>query len=305
MRISLIIPTFDRQAVLCNTLKMAVSQDYPDYEVIVVDQTKEISEDLRAVLNDLGERVQYMRLATPNVSKARNTGVRQSTGDVTVFIDDDVIINRDYLSRHALHYLKNPRIGGVVGLTWPSSAPDEQAALDWQSGACRLKEKLKPGLVVSAKEINGTNTSFLRQAILNAGLFDESLLGTCWGEDNELSVRVRRCGYELLIDTRIVLIHLEIPAGGCGNRDPHRTLAVHREHVELAAYLRIKNWDAYGIGAIWGAIWESYRALALNRTTVSGGLRKVAEGHLVWLAVAAKIYRRLVRLYWRERHASS
>jgi glycosyltransferase involved in cell wall biosynthesis len=296
MKLSLIIPSYDRQAILCHTLKMAVSQDYSDYEVIVVDQTEEVSEELRGLLKELGARVQYIRLSTPNLAKARNVGISQSTGDVIVFIDDDVIIDKDYLSRHALHYSGNSKIGGVVGLTWPVTAPDERAALAWQAGVCRLQEKLEPGMVTSAQEINGTNTSFQRRALLSAGLFDESLEGTSRGEDTDISMRVRRCGYQLLVDTTILLVHLEIPSGGCGNRDPSRKAAVHREHVELATYVRLKNWSGHGVGAILRTVWESYRALAVNRSTVRGGMYKVARGHIEWLVAMTAVSKRLIRL---------
>ena len=145
MRLSLIIPTFNRQAILCDTLKMAVAQDYPDYEVIVVDQTNQISDDLGSLLEELGARVRYISHHTPNLPMARNVGIRHSTGDVIVFIDDDVIIERDYLSRHAHHYSSDSRIGGVVGLAWPASAQNEDAALAWQSTGCKIRGKLKAG----------------------------------------------------------------------------------------------------------------------------------------------------------------
>ena len=152
---------------------------------------------------------------------------------------------------------------------------------------------------MSAEEINGGNTSFRRQAVLDAGLFDEDMGGSSWGEDIDLSVRVRKCGYELLVDTRLILIHLEAPVGGCGNRNPHLGSALQRERLELRTYVCLKNLSAYGLSSAWSAFWQGYRAVALNKTTIRGGLGTLWEGHMDWLALLARISKRLLHLYGR------
>src|SRR5207244_1748293 len=98
MRVSVIIPTYNRGAVLCDTIAMSLDQTHSDYEVIVVDQTASVDSKVRAYIDSLGGRIQYCRLSKPNLPAARNAGVRLATGAIVIFIDDDVRIPRDYVA---------------------------------------------------------------------------------------------------------------------------------------------------------------------------------------------------------------
>jgi glycosyltransferase involved in cell wall biosynthesis len=288
-KVSLIIPTYNRQQILCDTLRMAVAQDYPNFEIIVVDQTTEQSDELKATLHALGDRVRYVRLRTPNLPMARNVGVRNSTGDVLVFIDDDVIIDPDYLSKHAAHYGNGSTVGGVTGLTKPVNAPSGAVMMQAYESICGVPPGLRIGDVAPAKTLVGGNTSYWRRAFLESGTSDERFSGCGWGEDTDLSMRVRRCGYELLFDSNIQIIHLAVPAGGCEIRNPALSAAVSRERTELATYLAVKNWKSLGFLTACLAIWCSYRGTALNRSNAVAGLATLCQCHLDWVGMMARI----------------
>src|SRR5437870_1137860 len=98
MKVSLIIPTYNRGAVLCDTIAMSLDQTHSDYEVIVVDQTASVDPKVRDYIHSLGDQIRYCRLPKPNLPAARNAGVRLATGTVVIFIDDDVRIPRDYVA---------------------------------------------------------------------------------------------------------------------------------------------------------------------------------------------------------------
>ena len=89
----MVIPTYQRGDVLADTISMALRQDYRNFEVIVVDQSPETPPRVRALLKASADRpLRYLRLSTPNLPGARNAGVRAATGEIIVFIDDDVVI---------------------------------------------------------------------------------------------------------------------------------------------------------------------------------------------------------------------
>src|SRR5437879_5683771 len=119
MKVSLIIPTYSRGEVLCDTIRMALAQTYPDFEVIVVDQTPVVAPKVAAYIESLGESIQYHQLSPPNLPAARNVGVRSAAGDVVIFIDDDVCIQPDYIASHVRNY-QDGSIGAVMGVTLDS-----------------------------------------------------------------------------------------------------------------------------------------------------------------------------------------
>src|ERR1700733_2038251 len=102
--VSVIIATYNRGEVLCDTVAMALAQDYPDFEVIVVDQTPEPPAMVREFVKAAGDRLRYVRREIPNLPAARNTGIRIARGEIVVFIDDDVIIGPEYVTAHVRLY---------------------------------------------------------------------------------------------------------------------------------------------------------------------------------------------------------
>ena len=89
--LSVIVPTYKREVELCTTLQDMLAQDYPHYEILVVDQTPRHDESTQAFLDALpADRVRRIQLDSANLPAARNVGLREAHADVVVFVDDDV-----------------------------------------------------------------------------------------------------------------------------------------------------------------------------------------------------------------------
>lgn len=85
--VSVIIPTFNRAALVREALDSVVAQNYPRLEVIVVDDG---SEDHTAeVVRSFGSQVRFMSQTHAGVSAARNRGVAASSGELVAFLDSD------------------------------------------------------------------------------------------------------------------------------------------------------------------------------------------------------------------------
>ena len=91
-KISLIIPTYQREAYLIDTLKCAFIQDFDSFEIIVVDQTEVLQKETLKFLEIHKNDFQYIRLNEASLTLARNTGIRASRGGVIVMIDDDTLL---------------------------------------------------------------------------------------------------------------------------------------------------------------------------------------------------------------------
>ena len=111
--VSVVIPTYNRGEVLCQTMALALAQDYPDFEVIVVDQSAAPPQAVLSFVRTAPTGLRYFRLSTPNLPAARNFGVGQARGEIIVFIDDDVIVGPEYAAMHARNYrdVSESRVG--------------------------------------------------------------------------------------------------------------------------------------------------------------------------------------------------
>lgn len=86
-RFSVVIPTYNRGAVIMDTLDSVFAQTRPVDEVIVVDDGS--TDDTADRLAPVMDRITYLRQDNAGVSAARNTGIRAATGDWICFLDSD------------------------------------------------------------------------------------------------------------------------------------------------------------------------------------------------------------------------
>lgn len=94
--ISVIIPVYNRADVFKQSLDSLVEQDYPNVEIIVVDDGSDESE-VERVASEV-EDVMYIRQENSGAPAARNKGFNKSTGEYVIFWDADVIAQVDMLS---------------------------------------------------------------------------------------------------------------------------------------------------------------------------------------------------------------
>ncbi|MBD3312554.1 glycosyltransferase [archaeon] len=96
MKISVIIPAYNEEEVISRCLKSILSQDYKDYEVIVVDNGS--TDDTKKIVKSFkNKRVRLVEERKRGVSNARNKGAAVAKADVLFFLDAD-----EFLEPHAL-----------------------------------------------------------------------------------------------------------------------------------------------------------------------------------------------------------
>jgi glycosyltransferase involved in cell wall biosynthesis len=265
---------------------MVLNQTCLEYQVIVVDQSRETARELASYLEAHKDRVEYYRLPRPNLPAARNFGIRKATGEVVIFIDDDVQIPRDYVASHLVSY-DDETVAGVTGLTFSGAAH----TLDDAIAAAQMRGDPSDA-PVPVKWLGGNNMSYRRKVLVEAGLFDERFTGSAWAEDADMSVRVRRLGHQLVLNPKIRLLHLALPSGGCQNRDQKSEDRVLMEHFRLWLFYYIKNRDMVEVGEVMKTLYWYYRAIALNRKVVREGIKTVLDRHWLFVGALARGVRR-------------
>jgi glycosyltransferase involved in cell wall biosynthesis len=87
VKVSVVIPTYNRARLLPAALDSVLAQTYRNWEIVVVDDGS--TDDTEAVVGRYGDVVRYVRQPNGGVGAARNTGIRHAQGDLIAFLDSD------------------------------------------------------------------------------------------------------------------------------------------------------------------------------------------------------------------------
>ncbi len=231
--ISVIIPTYGREEPLKDSIEDILKQDYPNFEIIIVDQTPTHEPAIETYLSNLvlTNKIKWFRVAWASLPGARNYAVRRSQGDILLFIDDDVKLPTGYLQAHGQNYVDRPEIGAVAGRVFdrmklndsqnqtgkndytvdylPPEASDPGIAWYYID----LVHTTKPQQVISAR---GCNMSFRREIFTKHGIwFDERFRGSAVREESDFCLRMRKTNYQIWYAPEANLVHLGEETGGC------------------------------------------------------------------------------------------
>lgn len=215
--VSVVVPTYNREELLCDTLRGLIRQDYPHFEIIVVDQSPNHEPSTEDFLHRHAQQIRYWKMEKPSLPEARNQGVRMSKGNIVLFVDDDVIPDSHLVSAHAAVY-SSQAVGGVAGRRTLPGLEEQQEPVGMIDSRGRHISNFSSLIPTNVEWASGCNMSFRRDLIFQAGLFEPKFLGTAAYEDVDFCFRLRRLGYEIRFEPRAHLIHLRAADGGCSNR---------------------------------------------------------------------------------------
>lgn len=221
MKASIVIPTKDKLTRLRLTLQGLEGQVGNEVEVIIVFDG--CHPDMIAEFHQIQFSFTPISIiCSNNVGRAvaRNLGIQKATGELVIFLDDDRVPGPNFVQKHIDgHNL--PCV--VLGERKDSLINEEEIAQMFDAGTSAdnlsfLRSKvveqglekslpIKPSGKLNWLTFFTGNVSVPRQALQNAGLFDENFKG--WGhEDLDLGIRLSREGLVFVKDTDIVSYHL-------------------------------------------------------------------------------------------------
>jgi GT2 family glycosyltransferase len=211
-RISLVIPTFNRAAVLARCLEALRTQSAApgDYEIVVVDDGS--SDDTAAVVERAARAapvaIRYARQANAGPGAARNRGVRLAAGAAVLFLGDDAIAGHDLVRAHLEVHHQHQRaaaVGAIVPENADRLSPFEQflegSGLQFDYERLRREADQLPFHMFYT-----ANASAPRDALLEVGGFDEGFRYAAW-EDVELAYRLSRVGVRFRYAPEAMVVH--------------------------------------------------------------------------------------------------
>ncbi|HUF08263.1 MAG TPA: glycosyltransferase [Rhodothermales bacterium] len=201
-RISVVVCSYNGAGTITDTLRALESLDYPDYEVIVVndgstDHTEQVARAFK-----------FQVVTTPNagLSSARNEGIRRATGEIVAFIDDDA-----YPDPHWLRYIARVlTTSDVCGVGGPNLLPPEDGTLaecisHAPGGPCHVLETDE-----LAEHIPGCNMAFRKSALDAVDGFDPQFRAA--GDDVDLCWRLLNRGWKIGFHPSAVVWHHRRPS---------------------------------------------------------------------------------------------
>ena len=209
--VSLIICTYNREELLVQSLVCALKQKYEDMEVIVIDQTENHDDETRLYLDSIKGEINYIYSSTPSLTKARNLGIDSSNGEIIIFIDDDVILEEDFVAHHVQAHTKYDVVQGRVieGDSPASNKPHWVNRWIKYSGSNNCIREGKTNVVT------GCNFSIKRLVVDKVGYFDIFFSKLALREDSDYGLRCYKQGMSMGFSPEAKLIHLSSPSGGC------------------------------------------------------------------------------------------
>jgi len=243
-KVSIIIPTFNRQHMLKDAISSVLAQTYKNFEIIIVDDGS--TDDTKDVVKAFGDyRIKYIWQENAGVSSARNHGVRLSQGEYIAFLDSDDI----YLPWCIEEKLK------VVEL---------QSGCIMVGGGCNCFNKENPEKAIQVTHARksvgyedfciftafpgGTSNIFaLRRVVIESGGFNTFLRAS---EDRDFLRRLSKFGEIGFVDKECVSIRIHDEVR------PHRNIKqvlANREWIssqipELRLRIRSRAWNYIVIG---------------------------------------------------------
>nr|PMI68117.1 glycosyl transferase [Vibrio lentus] len=231
MKLSVVIPTYNRSKLLSYTLASLVSQSNSNFEVIVVDDGG--SDDSRQVCelfkDKLNLRYIWQKDDGFRAGKARNLGLYAAEGDYIVFIDTGVLLQKDAIDKH-IEIHENSKfptvcIGYVYGFEISNDKIEEIEP--------HLKDKNTEQLISMMEDLNALDirqslydefgynisswpapfdlfwtchVSAERKELIKSGAFDESF--NSWGgEDVDLGIRLFMNNNKFVVDRGLCSVH--------------------------------------------------------------------------------------------------
>ena len=119
--VSVVLSTRDRPERLARCLRALLAQQYPTYEVIVVDNAPTTPATAEFIQQTYGQeaRVRYVREDRPGLSWGRNRGVMEARGEIVAFTDDDVVVDVHWLSELARGFEAAENVACVTSMLLP------------------------------------------------------------------------------------------------------------------------------------------------------------------------------------------
>jgi glycosyltransferase involved in cell wall biosynthesis len=172
--ISVIVPAYNAERTILETLTSVQQQTFSDFELIVInDGSTDQTLELLNTVND--RRLKIFSYPNGGLSVARNRGITQATGEFIAFLDADDLWTVDKLELQLTAFQQHPEAGVVY--SWNYYMDEEGKSCCEPDEPILFTGNVYAHLLVGNFIVNGSNCLIRRQAIESVGEFDPEVAG--------------------------------------------------------------------------------------------------------------------------------
>ncbi len=281
VEVSVVIPTYNRSALLRDAVASVLAQDaQTPFDIVIVDNNSQDDTEsvARALVGAHPGKVHYVRETQQGNAHARNCGVQAARGRIIAFIDDDVAVERDWLTTLANALRSHPEmsfVGGRVLPQWSGPPPSWLTPDHWSPLA--LLDYGPEELIISGDRPRGlltANIAFRRSVFAGIGSFSphlqrvKNMIGSM--EDTEFLMRVCRSGKQGLYLPQMVA-RAPVEAERL-SKAYHRRW--HTGHGHFYAVMRDPQWERskFSLAGVPGHLYKQTLTHGLSwlKTTITG-----------------------------------
>jgi GT2 family glycosyltransferase len=301
---SVIVVCWNSAQVLGRCLDQLFAQDYPNHEIVVVDDGSD--DDTLGVAEAARARGELTIVRSPRnrgCPHARNLGLRQANGEIVAFIDADGFAHGSWLRRVVAAFDADETIGGVASTVFFDANPlvinGAGGIVNHQGWAADLsmnESYERAELASEALYPMGCGMALRRSALERVGPFDDRMLN--YYDDVDYGTRLWRSGYRVAVAPDAWIDHGFGQTGGDSARkqllcERHRMRVV-LKHASLRALARWAVHEARGVRRAR----SSRRALKLKAMAWNARHLPSVLASRWWLRRAPRVPERLVDQSW-------
>ena len=179
MNATVVVVTYNRASILTHCVEKLLKQSADYYEIIVIDDgSTDFTRDIMGKIAD--KRFRYFRNEEKKGQPyARNRGIKNSKGDIIIFVDSDVLVGENFVRDHINLQKKREKLI-VQGMVRHIHKIDDYGKANWKiDGLCLA------GLITQ-------NVSVKKKHLVEVGGFDESFGNTMGYMDVEIGRRLKK-----------------------------------------------------------------------------------------------------------------
>ena len=196
--VSVLIPAYNEQKVIANTITAVLNNHYAPLDIIVIDDgSADGTADVVERLFGTTAGIRLIRQKNMGKASALNNGLKYADGEILVCLDADTILAEDAIRKLVRHF-ENPAVGAVAGNVKVGNRIN--VLTYWQAIEYITSQNLDRrafDLLNAVPVIPGAAGAWRRTAVMDAGEYKTDTLA----EDMDLTWRIRKAGYVLRNDT--------------------------------------------------------------------------------------------------------
>lgn len=210
--ISVVLPTFKRERLLVETIESVLPLIKECDEILVIDQTPAHDHETSAALTYWAQRheIRWFKKTRPSQGEAMNAAAWLASGEVLLFLDDDIQPSSTLLEAHRLAHAEDPTLPAVCGQVlqpWNEYPVGETPTFELEFDTAYAKTAEVVSLI-------GANFSMRRSRFIELGGMDENYRGSNYRNDAELAYRiVNRSKRRIAFVPEASVRHLLAPGG--------------------------------------------------------------------------------------------